>query len=223
MKAKAAKREVLRRASVALRAVVATAALAAATSACGAQAAETVPTKATPEQAAVKWRGAKGTALLVIDMQEAYLPILFQARVLAAVKTMVARAEAAGATVVWVYNQDEVAKPGTPLFELHPSLKPEEGHLSIVKTSSSSFYGTELEKMLDERGIGKIVVCGLASNYCVNATVEGARSRGYWVIVAKDAHSVPKYGGSAKDVEGMNKRWSANSYADVLPSSEIAF
>jgi len=46
---------------------------------------------------------------------------------------------------------------------------------------------TPLEAMLRERGISRVVVCGLATDYCVNATVLDARRLGFETLVVVDA------------------------------------
>jgi nicotinamidase/pyrazinamidase len=46
---------------------------------------------------------------------------------------------------------------------------------------------TPLEGMLRERGIGRVVVVGLATDYCVNATVLDARRLGFEAAVVVDA------------------------------------
>ena len=46
---------------------------------------------------------------------------------------------------------------------------------------------TPLEGMLRERGIGQVVVVGLATDYCVNATVLDARRLGFETSVVVDA------------------------------------
>lgn len=46
---------------------------------------------------------------------------------------------------------------------------------------------TELEALLQERGITRIVACGLATDYCVRGTVLDARRLGFDTIVLTDA------------------------------------
>ena len=46
---------------------------------------------------------------------------------------------------------------------------------------------TELEGILRERGIERIVVCGLATDYCINATALDARRLGFPTYVLLDA------------------------------------
>ncbi len=47
--------------------------------------------------------------------------------------------------------------------------------------------GKPLEDLLRERGIRRLVVGGLATDYCVRASVLGALERGFEVLVLKDA------------------------------------
>jgi nicotinamidase/pyrazinamidase len=46
---------------------------------------------------------------------------------------------------------------------------------------------TELESVLRERSVKRLVVCGLATDYCVNATALDARQLGFEVFVLTDA------------------------------------
>ena len=50
---------------------------------------------------------------------------------------------------------------GSPGFEIHPSVSPAAGELVIDKTACSAFIGTNLEEKLKERGIDKLIVCGI--------------------------------------------------------------
>ena len=42
---------------------------------------------------------------------------------------------------------------------------------------------TPLEAMLRERGVDRVVICGLATDYCVNATALDARRLGFETVV----------------------------------------
>ena len=65
---------------------------------------------------------------------------------------------------------------------------------------------TELDGMLRDRGIERVVVCGLATDYCVNATALDARRLGYATEVLDDAIAAvnlqPQDG--AKAIEAMD-------------------
>ena len=51
----------------------------------------------------------------------------------------------------------------------------------------SGFQGTDLARRLESRGIRRVFVCGLATDYCVKATALDARRAGLEAIVLTDA------------------------------------
>jgi nicotinamidase/pyrazinamidase len=51
----------------------------------------------------------------------------------------------------------------------------------------SGFQGTALAALLNERGVKRVLIGGLATDYCVKATAIDARQAGFEVIVLKDA------------------------------------
>jgi len=82
---------------------------------------------------------------------------------------------------------------GTPGAEFHPGLDVTKIHRIISKASTkdveaySGFQGTELTVFLKGRGITRVFVCGLATDYCVKATALDARREGLDVVVLEDA------------------------------------
>ena len=86
----------------------------------------------------------------------------------------------------------------TPGAAFHPQLLLPDGTAVITKGQSpdsdgySAFDGTlpageTLEAALRERNVGRLTVCGLATDYCVRASVLDARARGLAVSVVRDA------------------------------------
>jgi nicotinamidase-related amidase len=51
----------------------------------------------------------------------------------------------------------------------------------------SGFENSNLAAGLHERGVGRVVVCGLATDYCVRATAIDACHEGFEVVVVEDA------------------------------------
>jgi len=54
------------------------------------------------------------------------------------------------------------------------------------KHRSSCFYNTTLEVKLRMRGITTLIVCGVATNYCVESTIRDAYARDYDIVVVED-------------------------------------
>jgi nicotinamidase/pyrazinamidase len=76
--------------------------------------------------------------------------------------------------------------------KFHPDLKIPRSTVVISKGTDpnreaySAFDRTELSDRLDERGVKKIFVVGVATDYCVKSTVLDALKLGYEVIVLED-------------------------------------
>ncbi|WP_457639283.1 nicotinamidase [Persephonella sp.] len=78
--------------------------------------------------------------------------------------------------------------------EFHPELFiPPDNRFVISKGTSpdfdaySGFQGTVLEALLKERGVKRIFVCGVATDYCVKNTAYGGLNLGFQVVVLEDA------------------------------------
>lgn len=82
---------------------------------------------------------------------------------------------------------------GTAGAELHPALDRAKVDVVIDKGQDpnsqgySGFQDTRLGDFLRERGIDRLFVAGLATDYCVKNTVLDARSLGFDVTVIEDA------------------------------------
>ncbi|SQA97155.1 Isochorismatase family protein yecD [Cedecea neteri] len=59
----------------------------------------------------------------------------------------------------------------------------------MTKTACDAFYRTTLDSLLKQNEINELVVCGCATDYCVDTTVKNGVSRGYAITVASDAHT----------------------------------
>jgi ureidoacrylate peracid hydrolase len=65
-------------------------------------------------------------------------------------------------------------------------LQPEEADYVITKKRSSAFYNTDLELHLNSLGVHTLVVTGIATDGCVDATVHDAECRDFNIIVLTD-------------------------------------
>ena len=59
----------------------------------------------------------------------------------------------------------------------------------IRKTATDGFFRTELERELRDRSVDTVIVAGVASDFCVDATVRSALSHGFNVQLVADGHS----------------------------------
>jgi nicotinamidase-related amidase len=104
------------------------------------------------------------------------------------------------------------ALPG-PAGEVTRLLKPAKGDLSILKPRHSGFYGSPLEFLLDELRVGKLVICGIAADMCVYATVQDAHMRGYRVRVPSDCVASASAAHERQALDQMARTMSADTRA----------
>ncbi len=82
---------------------------------------------------------------------------------------------------------------GTPGAELHPSLDVESVDVVLDKGQDlhsqgySAFQDTDLTGLLRDRGVERLYVAGLATDYCVRQSVLDALEGGFEVVVVEDA------------------------------------
>ena len=81
----------------------------------------------------------------------------------------------------------------TPGAAFHPRMNAGVVEMVVSKAETreaeaySGFDGTSLADDLRTGGIGRLFVCGLATDYCVKATALDARREGFEVVVVEDA------------------------------------
>jgi nicotinamidase-related amidase len=131
-------------------------------------------------------------ALLVIDVQKQFLPMMSkedQDRALKMMNWSIWLFRQYGLPVIRVYHTSEKwgPKPDSPEFEFHDSLNIEKSDPKVIKTYPSAFNKTELNNLLKEKGINSLFLCGLSSVGCVLATYMDAGNYDYEVFLIKDA------------------------------------
>jgi nicotinamidase-related amidase len=70
--------------------------------------------------------------------------------------------------------------------DIIPELAPQEGEPVVDKPGKGAFYATDLQTILQNRGIQNLIVGGVTTEVCVHTTVREANDRGYRCIVAGD-------------------------------------
>lgn len=135
-------------------------------------------------------------ALLVVDAQKSFLQReTWQASsnpdVAADAARLVAHARGRGDLVVWVLHTEPGT--GTPFdpalgfVEPMDGLDPGEGEPVLYKTVHSAFGGTDLQRILDDRGVSEVAVCGVRTEQCCETTTRAASDLGYDVTFVVDA------------------------------------
>ena len=133
------------------------------------------------------------TALLVIDVQRGLFdanPRPFEAdAVVARINALSARARAANVPVLFVQHESASLAYGSDPWKLQAGLHVEPRDGVLRKTTPDSFLNTDLQELLASWSVDRVVICGFASEFCIDTTTRRAAALGYDVTLAADAHT----------------------------------
>lgn len=176
-------------------------------------------------------------ALVIVDIQKDYFPggahpLEAPDAAAAEARRLLESFRAAGEPVVhvrhvWDEEDATFMRPGTDGVEIHPEVAPLEGELVITKAYPNSFRETELEGELRARGIDELVVCGMMTSMCVDATVRAAVDLGFDTTVAHDACATCglEFDGRSVPAQAVHSAFLAalgDGYATIRATDDIA-
>ncbi len=157
------------------------------------------------------------TALLVIDVQNGVVDGAYRRdEVIANINSLIDKARAEDVPVIWVQHSDEHVPYGSDRWQYVPELVRHESEPLVAKEYGDSFEDTELEHVLAERGVGRLVVTGAQTDACIRSTLHGAIVRGYDATLVADAHTtedLSEYGAPKPDmvIAHTNLYWDEQS------------
>lgn len=171
---------------------------------------------------------------MVIDMQRGVVADAHDLdRVVANISSLVDRARAADVPVIWVQHADEQLVEGSERWEYIDELPRQEGEPVVHKHYGDSFEETDLESLLAERGVGRLVVTGAQTDACIRSTLHGALARGYDATLVADAHTTEdmrEWGapiGPAEAIAYTNLYWSFSAApgrsGDTVATADLTF
>ena len=130
------------------------------------------------------------TALIVVDVQNGVVAGAYERdTVVANIGGIVERARREQVPVVWVQHNDEQLVKGDDPWQIVPELTPDDAEPLIQKEYGDSFEDTNLEVVLSDLGVGRLVVVGAQTDACIRSTLHGAFTRGYDTTLVSDAHT----------------------------------
>ncbi|SOD85492.1 cysteine hydrolase family protein [Streptomyces sp. Ag109_G2-15] len=173
------------------------------------------------------------TAVLVIDVQNGVVANSHNRDdVIANINTLIDKARAADVPVVWVQHSDEELAYGSETWQYVPELTRQDSEPLIHKKYGDSFEDTDLESVLAERKVGRLLVTGAQTDACIRSTLHGAIVRGYDTTLVADAHTtedLSKYGAPAPEqvIAHTNLYWRWHSapgrQGGTVETAEVTF
>jgi nicotinamidase-related amidase len=151
------------------------------------------------------------SALLVVDVQNCVVEGAHERdSVVANVDRLVDQARREQVPVVWVQHSDDEIIRGSDGWRIVPELTPGDSEPLVDKNYGDSFEDTNLETVLSNLGVGRLVVAGAETDACIRSTLHGAFVRGYDVTLVSDAHTT-----------GDKTRWGAPPPDQVIAHTNL--
>jgi nicotinamidase-related amidase len=130
------------------------------------------------------------TALIVIDVQNGVVADAHDREsVVETINDLVDRARREEVPVVWVRHRSDGLVPGSDDWQIVKELVPDDGEPIIEKAYGDSFDDTDLDAVLGDIGVGRLIVTGAQTDACIRSTLHGALVRGYDAVLVSDAHT----------------------------------
>jgi nicotinamidase-related amidase len=178
---------------------------------------------------------SQSTALIVIDVQQAFLDPRSGKRNNPHAESNIARLLAAwrntGRPIRHVVHDsvepNSLLRPGLSGNAIQPLAAPVAAESVYRKHVNSAFIGTNLEKDLHQHGIDTLVIVGLTTNHCVSTTVRMAGNLGFTTYVVSDATAAfdrPALDGTPRSAEAVHSAALSDlhqEFATVLDTDEI--
>jgi nicotinamidase-related amidase len=164
-------------------------------------------------------------AVLVIDMINDFVTGKLGSgrarKIVPAVKKLVESARSKGLPIIYVCDSHipgvdtelslwgSHAVAGTKGAEIVPELEPRDGDYVLKKRRYSAFFATDLDILLRELDIGRLVLSGLVTDICIQHTAADAFFRGYKVVVVGDCVDAVSEEDNRAALEYMKKVYGA--------------
>jgi nicotinamidase-related amidase len=161
-----------------------------------------------------------GIAVIVIDVQRKFFcgpEAAYRAgEVIDGINLLTEAARRAKVPVFFVQHESDASGPlarGTDAWQLPAELVREPNDRSIYKCVGDSFQHTSLGEQLQQNEIDGVLLCGYATEFCVNATARRAELLGLRTTVVSDLHTTHSkpHLSADKIVEHQNFVWEHSS------------
>ena len=176
------------------------------------------------------------TALVIIDIQNDYFPggaMELEGADAAGTKASEILKNFRERKLPVIHVQHLSVRPGSTFFipgtrgaEIHAAVQPASGESVIEKNFPNAFRNTSLRENLEHLGVTNLVVAGMMTHMCVDASVRHAADLGYKVTLLGDACATraQSYGGETVPARQVHAAFLAalnGFYAKVVKTHEL--
>ena len=166
--------------------------------------------------------------LLVVDTQKVIINSeLYQFELFVNnVKELIHTARKNEIEVLFVRHDDGVGNEltkGNDGFEIYEEFQPVDDEIVFDKNVNSSFNNTGLLEYLRRKGENTIIIVGLQTDYCIDATIKAGFEHGFKMIVPANANSTfdNKYMSAEQTYTYYNEFMWSGRYAECMSCEEV--
>ncbi len=130
----------------------------------------------------------KKTILLVVDIQNLLIAEhpYNEVQFIENVQSLITEARLAGVEVIYVRHDDgpetELAA-GSEGWKIYEAVAPKPHEKIVDKQYNSAFYKTDLQAYLQSKKIENLMLVGMQTEFCIDATLRSAFDLGYNVLI----------------------------------------
>lgn len=171
----------------------------------------------------------KNAAVLIVDMQSALVKEHpnREGELIETIRSVAAAARGNGVELIYVRHcgrSGGMLERGAQGWEIHEAVAPQPGEKIFDKRFNSAFRETGLREYLEGKGIKTIVLMGMQTEYCIDATCKVAFEYGYGVVIPAGGSSTYDNALFAADTLQLFYEsfiWGSR-FAKVIPADEVA-
>lgn len=168
------------------------------------------------------------SVLMVVDVQTALIKEhpYNEHNVIGNISKLISAARRSGMEVLYVQHDDGQGTEleyGTEGWQIYPAAAPVMDEKIFSKKYNSAFHKTDLKEYLDSREIDTIILTGLQTEYCIDATCKSAFDCGYRVIIPEGTNTTfdNDYLSGEKLYEFYNYKIWNNRFASVMMIDDV--
>ena len=142
------------------------------------------------------------------------------------VKELIRIARANEIEIIYVRHDDGIGNEltyGTEGYEIYEEFKPLDNELIFDKTVNSAFRGTGLLEYLKEKNQKDIIIIGLQTDYCIDASIKCGFEHGLHMIVPANANTTVdnSYMKASQSYSYYNKFIWNHRYAECISMNDV--
>lgn len=166
--------------------------------------------------------------LLVVDVQSALINLhpYNEKRVIKNIKELILSSRDNNVEILFVRHDDGKGtelEQGTDGWQIYDEIAPNNNEKIFEKQYNSAFFKTELRQYLESKCIDTIILVGLQTEYCIDATCKSAFDYGYKIIIPEETNTTfdNEYLTGDKIYEFYNKTIWNKRFANVMPIKNV--